>query len=406
MALARRASVDLQYNGKNISSSLADYLESFSYTDSADGKSDCISIVVNNQSGKWTGAWMPSKGDMLLPTIRTEHWNGNGDSSISCGVHILDSFSARGGMSGAVCSLDGVSMPADEAFKATKRTKTWEKVNLSQIAMEVAGRAGVSCMFEAGDIFIESREQNEQADCEFLNGLCDTYGYIMKAYNNKIVVFDPARYESKAAIRTFTPKDVDSWSYSTIIDGTYTGAKVSYTNQVSGGTADVTVGSSTRLLSINAKADSISDAQLIAKGKLAAENRKAETAELSCMLDLRVASGCCIILSGFGKVDGKYMVLSVTHSLGSGSRTSISAYKIPGSVGSAAAANTPGSYTVQRGDSLWSIAKALWGNGADYMAIYEANAEMIEAAAGKMGKTSSENGYWIAEGTQLVIPKR
>lgn len=36
-----------------------------------------------------------------------------------------------------------------------------------------------------------------------------------------------------------------------------------------------------------------------------------------------------------------------------------------------------GSYTVQKGDSLWKIAKHFYGNGADYRKIYEANSGSI-----------------------------
>ena len=35
-------------------------------------------------------------------------------------------------------------------------------------------------------------------------------------------------------------------------------------------------------------------------------------------------------------------------------------------------------YTVQAGDCLWTIAKQMYGNGADYTKIYEANRDMVE----------------------------
>ena len=37
----------------------------------------------------------------------------------------------------------------------------------------------------------------------------------------------------------------------------------------------------------------------------------------------------------------------------------------------------PQTYTVKSGDCLWNIAKALYGNGADYTKIYEANKDII-----------------------------
>lgn len=51
-----------------------------------------------------------------------------------------------------------------------------------------------------------------------------------------------------------------------------------------------------------------------------------------------------------------------------------------------------GTYTVNKGDSLWAIAKAKYGNGADYQKIYELNKDKIK------------NPNLIYPGQELVLP--
>lgn len=63
-------------------------------------------------------------------------------------------------------------------------------------------------------------------------------------------------------------------------------------------------------------------------------------------------------------------------------------------------------YTIKSGDTLWAIAKAMYGNGANWTIIYDANKSVIEAEAKKRGKQSSSNGHWIYPNTVLVIPAK
>ena len=57
MSNARKAVPSLSFNGKNVNTSLADYLKSVSYEDVASGNSDAISITLQNIDQKWMNQW-------------------------------------------------------------------------------------------------------------------------------------------------------------------------------------------------------------------------------------------------------------------------------------------------------------------------------------------------------------
>ncbi len=60
-----------------------------------------------------------------------------------------------------------------------------------------------------------------------------------------------------------------------------------------------------------------------------------------------------------------------------------------------AAGAAPGTYTVQSGDSLTSIATQLYGDANQWMAIYDANRDAI-----------GDNPNRIRPGTQLTLPNK
>ena len=59
----RKATASVSYNGKRIDTKLAEYLQSFSYTDVASGESDSLSLNINDRDRKWIKSWFPSKGN-------------------------------------------------------------------------------------------------------------------------------------------------------------------------------------------------------------------------------------------------------------------------------------------------------------------------------------------------------
>ncbi len=394
-------------DSSELGNKIAKAVTGFSYTDVASGKSDSVSITLHDIEKEWLGEYMPERGASFGAVVSLINWNEEECvDKFDCGTFILDdvSFSGRP----LNCVLGGVSVPTMDDFKSLPRNKTWEKTTIEEIASEIAGRAGVSIFYDADTIQIAEMEQNKQTDSAFLYSLCEKYGLAMKVYNHKIVIFDIVKYEAKGTILTLHERDLNSWTYNTTIEGTYTGVNLSYTDPDSDETIDVTMGTSGRMYSINTQTSSRYDAELQAAAKVNAANRGITTMTVTIRANINIVASHCIEIEGLGKADGKYYVDTVKHSIGSGYNMQLTLHRVQTPIKVTAPAKTAsgdGSYTVVSGDTLWGISKRFYGSGTKYHIIYNANADIIESTAKAHGKSSSENGHWIWPGTVLTIPE-
>lgn len=416
MTKARRVSVEITYEGKNITTPLDQYLTNFSYEDIASGESDRISLNLHDVGKQWMDGWMPEKGDRVSGDLILHSWEQDGaEDRLYCGEFELDEMSFSGRP--LSCSLGAVSIPRNEPFSNQVRTKTWEGITVRQIAAEIAERASIELHYEAEEISIETIEQNGQTDCKFLFSICEDYGLAMKVYAGKIVIFDEESYEKKESVRSIDETDISKWTYRSTMAGTYTGANISYTDPNTEEEHTVLIGGGTRILEINEKVDGIKDAERKGIAKLNNENKKAVTMDITMKADLKVLGGTCVDITGLGsRINGKYYVDKASFSKsGSGvCQMKLSMHKVVPriknvsiAVSEQAAEGGGGSrsYTVVKGDTLWGIAKRFYGNGREYARIYGANKEIIENTAKGRGKPDSSNGHWIFPGTVLVIPE-
>ena len=252
----RRAETDLTWNGAAVTSKMVGYKATVTYTDAASGEADSLEININDRDRQWTTAWMPKTGDTLTAAIKVYDWDREGDNrTLDCGFFILDNYNfSWWPMTG---TISAVSVPADSAFRATQRTKTWEKATLQAIGTEIAARAGITLVWdvEGEPITVESVEQSEQTDCEFYMSLCEEYGLSMKVYAQKIVVYDREQYKEKEVAGTIRESEIESGSWETTLDGTYTGGEYTYTDPNTEEEIKVTVGTGTRILKQSGKAD-------------------------------------------------------------------------------------------------------------------------------------------------------
>ena len=229
--IGRRAIPDITFNGKNVTTTFANYLESFSYTDVASGESDYIDINLHNIGMEWLGNWYPTKGDKIEASLSFKDWNKTGGNlNLSCGKFVLDDIGFTGGPLAA--KFSALSIPAKDAFKSTQRTATWKEVTIQEIARKIAERYSLQLAYDADDFTIAALEQSEKTDSEFLYDLCKNYGLAMKVFSEKIIVFDEERYENKDTVATLDRSDFidDEWDFKDTLSGTYTGAKISYTS--------------------------------------------------------------------------------------------------------------------------------------------------------------------------------
>ena len=315
----RRAEVDLTWNGAAVTSKMENYKSTVTYTDPASGEADSLEISLNDRDRQWTTAWLPKTGDTLTAAIKVYDWNQEGDNrTLDCGFFILDNYTfSWWPMEG---TISAVSVPADSAFRATQRTKTWEKATLQAIGTEIAARAGITLVWdvEGEPITVESVEQSEQTDCEFYMSLCEEYGLSMKVYAQKIAVYDREKYKEKDPVATIRESEIEGGSWESKLEGTYTGGEYTYTDPTTEEEIKVTVGAGTRILKKSGKADNKADAERKIAAAVANANHGATTLSLTIMGRADLVAGQCVTVVGIGRLSGKYFIDSITHTVGGG----------------------------------------------------------------------------------------
>lgn len=343
---ARRIQPQIFCNDVDITDTVSGCLKSMAVTDPASDESDSADLTFSDREGKWLGDWFPEKGDILDLKVKAQYWDEDtGESAAPEGIEfdfvdenpadertmqfgkfILDSFSFSGDP--VTVKLSAVSSPVDTAFKVTKRTKTWENVSLQEIAQDIAGRAGLTLFYEADVVTIKEKEQEKTEDSTFLKNLCDTYNICMKVYSDRLILFDRTKYKEKDTGITIKREEVQSWNWSTDLQGSYTGAKISYTPPKSSKKVEYQIGEDTRLLEVSGSADDAADAELKAKAALEKANHSITTMTVTTRGRFDIYAANCIHIEGFGKCDGKYYVEKVSHDITGGYTTTFELCKV------------------------------------------------------------------------------
>lgn len=311
------SSIIVKYNKSSDTAAITDSCEEFTYEDYASGQSDAITLQLDNTDKKWFKGYFPVKGDYIKCTLTTKNWiEKPTNGKLYCGRFDIDEISFSGQPS--IVNIEGVAVPKRQGISVAQRNKTWKKTTLKTILSDMAKRAGMPLVFDATDQKIEDESQSGQTDLEFAYGLCESYGLALKVFNNKLVCYDPTRYEKKNTVTTIEyGKFIGSYSCHANVTEVYDGVKVQYTlpKKEKAQTYKYIIPGhkGSRLLFVSDKCTSLKEAEIKGKAALRKQLRQSKTMSLSLLGNTKYKSACNIKIKGWGKMDGKYFIDSVTH---------------------------------------------------------------------------------------------
>lgn len=351
-------------NEKDVTTSLAPDLLSFSYTDNETNEADEISITLKDEKGKWAGTWRPDGGEVVKAHISIGNTVGKKSGHLYCGKFYVDSISMKGAP--RTFELKAISIPLNKPIRRRLKTRAWEKKTLKEIAAKIAKEAELDLLYDADEpISYDRQDQDRQSDLTFLSKLCEEAGLSLKVTDEKLVIFDQYAYENKKSVKTFTlgVSDILSWSFESQKSDTYKSCTVSYRdpkqkkkseaasystklsedwaeiqNKKKGKNSAVMTYTyvdpmeedSDQEYALKRRATSLAEAKRLAKAKLRKLNSRKVTGSLDIVGDPSMVAGVVITLKGFAPtLDGRFLVEQATHTVdGGGYKTALQLRRI------------------------------------------------------------------------------
>lgn len=321
MPNARRATANLTMAGHDITR----YLIDISYTDNYD-KTDDIAITLSDREGRFLDEWFPEIGDIITAEIEVFDWNSQMDDR----TIDLGSFEVDNPRFSDTFSVGGVAVPITSSARSEKKNRAWTEINLSGIASDIAGTAGISLVYDTEvDPFYDQADQNDKSDLDFLEELCKSDGLCMKVTKGQLIVYEESKYEAKQSVKTITKGDDNIIDFPRFIRDAkdiYKACKIQYycpiTDETYTGYFEAPhapeVGHTLKLIeNYNSKSDD-KNLDRKAKARLREENKYEWTCNITLKGDIIYFTGTNLNLKGWGKFDGKYHINTATHSINNG----------------------------------------------------------------------------------------
>lgn len=319
IALARRARLELEYRGKNLDL----HTTQVTYVDNAEGKLDSLEVRLEDREGLWRDENFPAKSDHLHARIFCYDWFTPGQKLyLDCGSFEIDAISVDGPPD--TVTISAFAAKASQNGRTERKVQKWEPAVLSAIAGEIAKRAGLTLYWMGNDHEWKRREQREEGDLNFLNRLCKATGNFLKVVDDKAYIYSDEMIDAFPVVAQLIVGStwIKTYHFRTQLHDVYQAAKVDFwefwerkwysSNQKSKNTPPTK-----EVIKLRQRAESIEDAERIAKSGITVKNRAEIISKFTLVGDPALRATTRVGVDGFGVFDGTYFVQQATHVLDS-----------------------------------------------------------------------------------------
>jgi phage protein D len=360
---SRETLLVITYNGKDVSTDIQPYIQSFSYHDNSKLEIDDIDLSLENIDKRWFGEeWFPNDGDSITVSIVKRRWDDELiEETLPCGQFYVDQIDFSPGS----VSIKALAIPSAGNLTKQENSKGWEKISLKNIAMDVCNKHSIKLEFYSEqDNFYERIDQDKETDLAFLTRLCTDKGLNLKATENKIVIFDKEEFYEKEAVISVSSLDTDmiiDYKFSHTTKEIYDKVEVSYydpekkqlirevytkeeldekrktENEQEKSEKEPEAGKrGTKKKQKNSKETPEKPTMKIkgtggkeqAQATMDEKNKEKETASMTLRGNFSLLAGQNVELTDFGVLSGKYAIEKSTHSLSGAYTTDIELKRI------------------------------------------------------------------------------
>ena len=319
------------YLGVNITADVSAMVVAIRYVDRLGAASGELEVDLEDSQKRWQGPWYPTLGDTVSLQI------GYSDGPLlDCGEFQIDELELDGPPD--VMRLRCLAAYITHAMR-TANTVAYENISLLEIAGQIAAKYGLTVVVasseSANDLLFARVTQRRQTDLEFLKRLALEHGFVFTVRPGQLIFYERTALESVTPVSTITRSDTVRFSFRNRTRRIYEGSQFSYFDPdskalISQSVASEIVSPTGDMLKIVARCENAQQARVKAEALLHFHDMVFVDASIDGPGSAELVAWNNVQLSGWGALDGTYLIETAQHHLAraTGYSTSIAARRV------------------------------------------------------------------------------